>query len=49
MGRECSKCHHECHCDGKFHGDEYGMCPCEECNCKFIAEDKTWENEVEYD
>ena len=31
---ECTSCHHECHCDEiaiGLHGDEYGICTCEEC------------------
>ena len=46
MNRECSKCHHECHCGGQFHTDEHGMCPCEECDCRNKADDKTYENEI---
>ena len=29
----CKDCHHECHCDGDLHADEYGLCTCEECKC----------------
>ena len=29
----CKKCHHECHCDGDLHADEYGVCTCENCKC----------------
>ena len=31
---ECTNCYHECHCDEitiGLHGDEYGICTCEEC------------------
>ncbi len=33
MATECKKCHHECHCDGDLHGDEYGLCTCDDCQC----------------
>jgi|TARA_X000001382_G_C3117423_1_gene162030 hypothetical protein len=45
---ECKKCHHDCHCDGELHADEYGLCACEDCECKNKkdkAEDKSFENE----
>ena len=29
----CSNCHHDCHCDGDLHADEYGVCTCEDCRC----------------
>lgn len=29
----CSDCHHDCHCDGDLHSDEYGVCTCEDCKC----------------
>ena len=29
----CSNCHHDCHCDGDLHSDEYGICTCEDCKC----------------
>ena len=29
----CSECHHDCHCDGDLHADEYGVCTCEDCRC----------------
>ena len=31
----CSKCHHDCHCEGDLHADEYGVCTCEDCNCRY--------------
>ena len=30
----CSNCHHDCHCDGDLHSDEYGLCTCEDCKCQ---------------
>ena len=45
---KCIKCNHECHCVMELHADEYGICTCEHCEC-VRDEDKTWENEVEYD
>ena len=44
-----SNCHHGCHCDGDLHADEYGVCTCENCECKSKAEDKSYEDEVKYD
>jgi len=44
---KCKKCHHDCHCDGDLHSDEYGLCACEKCECKNgqdKAEDSTYEN-----
>ncbi len=46
---KCSKCCHDCHCDGDLHADEYGICTCENCECKSKAEDKSYEDEVKYD
>jgi len=31
----CFQCHHDCHCDGDLHSDEYGLCTCEDCNCSY--------------
>ena len=31
---KCSSCHHDCHCDGDLHSDEYGVCTCEDCKCQ---------------
>jgi hypothetical protein len=45
---KCIKCNHECHCVMKLHADEHGICTCEHCEC-VRDEDRTWENEVEYD
>ena len=28
---KCDNCHHECHCDGDLHADEYGICTCDDC------------------
>ena len=53
---KCKKCHHDCHCDGELHADEYGLCACEDCACKRTYEkekdhgnDMSYENEVKYD
>ena len=46
---KCNKCNHDCHCVMELHSDEYGICTCEHCECTVRDEDKTWENEVEYD
>ena len=32
----CSNCHHDCHCDGDLHSDEYGICTCEDCKCPTV-------------
>tara|TARA_R100000008_G_scaffold45344_1_gene26584 strand:+ start:191 stop:376 length:186 start_codon:yes stop_codon:yes gene_type:complete len=43
---KCNNCHHDCHCSGELHADEYGVCACENCECKKEkerAEDKTYE------
>jgi hypothetical protein len=45
---KCKNCHHDCHCDGDLHADAYGICTCEDCECKKgqdKAEDKSFENE----
>ena len=35
----CKKCHHECHCGGREHIDEYAdICPCNDCDCKTTSE-----------
>ncbi len=34
MSNKCDKCHHKCHCDGGLHADEYGICTCDDCECK---------------
>ena len=31
---KCKNCHHNCHCNGDFHADEYGICTCDNCKCK---------------
>jgi len=31
---KCSSCHHDCHCEGDLHADEYGVCTCEDCKCQ---------------
>ena len=53
---KCKKCHHDCHCDGDLHSDEYGLCACEDCACKRTYEkekdhgnDMSYENEIKYD
>ena len=52
---KCSKCHHNCHCNEELHADEYGICTCEDCNCKRTytkkkdhGTDMSYENEVKY-
>ena len=49
---KCKKCSHDCHCDGELHADEYGICACDNCQCKREykkeidhATDMTYENE----
>jgi hypothetical protein len=32
--KTCKECHHQCHCDGDLHADEYGVCTCGECKCQ---------------
>ncbi len=34
MSNKCDNCHHDCHCDGDLHADEYGLCTCDDCECK---------------
>ena len=53
---KCKKCNHDCHCNGDLHADEYGLCVCEDCQCKreYKKEkdhgtDMSYENEVKYD
>ena len=46
---KCSNCQHDCHCDGYLHANEYGICTCENCECKSKAEDKSYEDEIKYD
>ena len=50
----CKKCHHDCHCNGDLHADEYGICTCDDCKCRTKrtykkaidhATDMTYENE----
>ena len=33
---KCSSCHHDCHCNGDLHADEYGVCTCEDCKCQTV-------------
>ena len=33
---KCSSCHHDCHCEGDLHADEYGVCTCEDCKCQTV-------------
>ncbi len=40
----CKKCHHPCHCQEDLHADEYGVCTCENCDCK-----KTYKKRKDYD
>ena len=43
---KCKNCHHNCHCDGDLHADEYGSCACKSCECKNQqdrAHDSTYE------
>ena len=37
---KCKKCHHDCHCNGDLHADEYGTCACDNCACKRTYEKK---------
>ena len=37
----CFKCHHDCHCNGDLHSDEYGICTCEDCGCPYNEMYKT--------
>jgi len=32
----CNKCYHPCHCgeESEIHSEEYGVCTCDECECK---------------
>ena len=30
---KCKDCHHNCHCNGDLHADEYGTCTCDNCKC----------------
>jgi hypothetical protein len=43
---KCNNCHHDCHCNGELHADVYGVCTCDNCECKKEkerAEDQTYE------
>ena len=42
MTKKCKNCNCDCHCDG-LHGDEYGLCTCENCECNGREEDATYE------
>ena len=42
MTKKCKNCNCDCHCDG-LHGDEYGLCTCENCDCNGREEDSTYE------
>ena len=47
---KCTKCFHNCHCNGDLHADEYGTCACDNCECinkQARAEDSTYENNSE--
>jgi len=53
---KCKSCHHDCHCSGELHADEYGTCACGDCACKrtYTKEkdhglDISFENEVIYE
>ncbi len=35
MTKKCKNCNCNCHCDG-LHGDEYGLCTCENCECREV-------------
>ena len=41
MNKICNKCNHPCHCgeENDLHADEYGVCTCEECECKSTEEE----------
>ena len=44
---KCRNCHCNCHCDGELHADVYGVCTCDNCECKKKqerAEDLSFEN-----
>ena len=52
---KCKNCHHDCHCNGDLHSDEYGSCACNNCKCKRTYEkekdyatDMSFENEIKY-
>ena len=56
MVTKCKNCHHDCHCNGDLHADEYGTCACDNCSCKRTyvkqkdhATDISFENEIIYD
>jgi len=46
---KCQDCKHDCHCEKSLHGDDAGICECNECKCNIQDVDKTWENEVRYE
>ena len=43
---KCQDCKHDCHCEDISHID---VCECTKCICDTQDEDRTWENEVQYD
>ena len=38
MTKKCKNCNCDCHCDG-LHGDEYGLCTCENCECREVKDE----------
>ena len=46
---KCKNCHCDCHCNGDLHADDYGVCTCDDCECKQKSEDRSYEDEVKYD
>ena len=42
----CKKCHHDCHCNGDLHADEYGICTCDDCKCRTK---RTYKKAIDHD
>ena len=38
MTKKCKNCECNCHCAG-LHGDEYGLCTCENCECREVKDE----------
>jgi hypothetical protein len=37
--KKCKNCNCNCHCDGELHADVYGICTCDNCECRPVKEE----------
>jgi len=36
---KCKNCNCDCHCDGDLHADVYGVCTCDNCECRKVKDE----------